>query len=502
MRGRVSRTILSGLLAGCMVITPLGAAYAEAMPAEAAVEITAEGFVETEKTSESITSETDAEAPGETTEAAEPEETPETVETEAIEESGEVIVEEAEAVSLEAGYSDPVKDFVARLYEYILQRRPDGDGLNAWTDVLKSGREQGAKVAQGFIESPEFQSRRMDDTTYLTILYKTFLNRKPDAAGLKAWQAVLDSGLSRMHVFRGFAESKEFTEICQRYGIQRGYAILNAPMDQNEGVTKFVVRCYRLCLGREADEDGLNAWCNALLNGQNTAKEVAYGFFFSDEFKRKNLTHKEYITLLYNVLMDRNPDSSGLDSWRKLLDDGYTSENIFNQFADSIEFQEICGRYGIRSGSGIYIGWRELDVADYLEEYLSLPKLLNMKPLDDVVFDGAGTAYGCESGFYFSYLPEQGRVALFNLGADNVRLFEGKVGNSASLFQGKLLGCGWEAGFYSMDEDGSLMLAYARVINGVPYIIYLMTDANGTVVNWTLKNWVEDDLIPFFECLR
>lgn len=71
---------------------------------------------------------------------------------------------------------------------------PDGDGLNAWTDVLKSGREQGAKVAQGFIESPEFQSRRMDDTTYLTILYKTFLNRDPDAAGLKAWQAVLDSG--------------------------------------------------------------------------------------------------------------------------------------------------------------------------------------------------------------------------------------------------------------------------------------------------------------------
>ena len=117
MRGRVSRTILSGLLAGCMVVTPLGAAYAEAMPAEPVVEITAEESVEIEKTSESIASETDAEAPGETTEAAEPEETLETAETEAIEESGEVIVEEAEAASLEAGYSDPVKDFVARLYE-------------------------------------------------------------------------------------------------------------------------------------------------------------------------------------------------------------------------------------------------------------------------------------------------------------------------------------------------------------------------------------------------
>ena len=132
-----------------MVVTPLSVAYAEAMPAEAAVEITAEGSAETEKTSESIASEADAEASGETLEASELEETPETVETEVIEESGEVVVEEAEAASLEAGYSDPVKDFVARLYEYILQRRPDGDGLNAWTDVLESGRRAGREGSAG-----------------------------------------------------------------------------------------------------------------------------------------------------------------------------------------------------------------------------------------------------------------------------------------------------------------------------------------------------------------
>lgn len=95
MRGRVSRMILSGLLAGCMVVTPIGAVYAEPMPAEAAVEIAAEESAETEATSERIVLETDAEAPGETLESSEPEETPETVETEVIEESGEVVVEEA-----------------------------------------------------------------------------------------------------------------------------------------------------------------------------------------------------------------------------------------------------------------------------------------------------------------------------------------------------------------------------------------------------------------------
>ena len=74
---------------------------------------------------------------------------------------------------------------------------------------------------------------------------QTFLNREPDSNGLNAWTAVLDSGLSQTTCVQRFAESDEFTKICNEYGIIRGNAILTAPMDQNEGVTKFIARCYR-----------------------------------------------------------------------------------------------------------------------------------------------------------------------------------------------------------------------------------------------------------------
>ncbi len=252
--------------------------------------------------------------------------------------------------------NDPVQDFVQRLYNYILDRPADSSGLQAWTDVLKSGKEQGAKVAQGFIESKEFQERNLDDQTYIQILYRTFLNREADSQGLQAWLNVLNSGLSRMHVFKGFAESDEFTEICQNYGIVRGNAVLTAPMDQNEGVTKFIVRCYRLCLGREADTNGLNAWCQQILSGQNTAKEAAYGFIFSSEFLSKNLSNREYVQILYQVFMNREGDSFGLDSWCDVLANGQSRLHVFNGFADSVEFQEICNEYGISSGSGIPIG--------------------------------------------------------------------------------------------------------------------------------------------------
>lgn len=253
------------------------------------------------------------------------------------------------SLKLNIAFKDLVRDFVQRLYTEVLGRNADPSGLAAWTNVLKNGTEQGAKVAQGFIDSTEFKNRNLSNEAYLKVLYRTFFDREPDASGLQAWLKVLDSGLSRLHVFKGFAESDEFTKICTAYGIDRGNANLTAPRDQNEGVTKFVVRCYRLCLGREADESGLNAWCEAILSGKNTAKDVAYGFIFSNEFQKKNLSDKEYVTVLYKVFMDRNPDTSGLNAWIKVLSQGKSRLHVFNGFADSTEFKKICDSYGVKA---------------------------------------------------------------------------------------------------------------------------------------------------------
>ena len=251
------------------------------------------------------------------------------------------------SVNVKLEIFDGVKDFVERLYQDILGRKADASGLQAWTDVLRSGSEQGAKVAQGFIDSVEFKNRSLSDKEYLTILYHTFFNRQPDASGLQAWLNVLDSGLTRMHVFRGFAESDEFTKICESYGIERGNANLTAPADQNEGVTKFVARCYRLCLGRREDSAGLNEWCNAILTGRNTAKQAAFGFVFSSEFQNKHLSDTDFIKVMYRVFLDREADASGLSAWGNVLRGGGNREHVFNGFADSPEFREICARYGI-----------------------------------------------------------------------------------------------------------------------------------------------------------
>ena len=46
--------------------------------------------------------------------------------------------------------------------------------------------------------------------------------------------------------------------------------------------------------------------------------------------------------------MDREPDASGYTMWLKGLNSGeYTREFVFQGFADSREFTNICARYGL-----------------------------------------------------------------------------------------------------------------------------------------------------------
>lgn len=248
--------------------------------------------------------------------------------------------------------ADKVEAFVQRFYKNILGRNGSKEEMAGWVNNLKSGREKGAMVGVGFIQSPEFKNKNLNDENYVKVLYKAFFGREADTSGLNAWVKVLDDGLTRMQVYRGFAESDEFTKLCAEYGIQRGNVLLTASRDKNEGVTKFVSRCYKLCLGRKADESGLEGWCSQILTGQNTAKKAAYGFVFSDEFKKKNLSDEEYVQVMYKLFLDREADGGGINAWVKILKEGKSRLHVFEGFADSPEFQKLCHQYGMNSGSG------------------------------------------------------------------------------------------------------------------------------------------------------
>ncbi|WP_418475408.1 DUF4214 domain-containing protein [Frisingicoccus sp.] len=241
-----------------------------------------------------------------------------------------------------------VEGFVTRLYKNVLGREADSAGLEAWEQVLIHHQNTGSDVACGFIFSKEFAEKQTSNEEFVEIMYHTFLDRASDSEGKADWLESLDQGLSREYIIHGFVESKEFSDLCKQYGILRGSVNLSRIADQYPEITKFLVRNYRLCLGREADKKGLNEWCEAIRSGQNTAKEAAAGFVFSREFEKKELSDEDFIKTMYNVFMDREADEIGMQEWQQVLSDGKSREHVFNGFADSKEFKKICESYGIK----------------------------------------------------------------------------------------------------------------------------------------------------------
>lgn len=240
-----------------------------------------------------------------------------------------------------------VENFVARLYELVLGRRPDKAGLDNWKTLLLNKEKTGAEVAEGFVMSKEFIAQNLTNDEYVEVLYQTFLNRKSDKAGKEDWVKRLSEGLSRMYVFKGFAESEEFGDICDSYGIIRGEVVLTNIMDLNPDVTMFVYRNYKQFLDREPDKAGHLEWVTWLVQGEQSPKQVAYGFVFSKELEDKHLSNEEYVKVLYRGIFDREADKTGLETWVTLLNQGKSRSEIFDGFADSDEFSRMVTRFGL-----------------------------------------------------------------------------------------------------------------------------------------------------------
>ncbi|MCR5803509.1 MAG: DUF4214 domain-containing protein [Clostridia bacterium] len=113
-------------------------------------------------------------------------------------------------------------EFATRLYTCCLNRDPEEDGLKFWALSLTNLEVTGADTADLFFESEEFKGFNTSNEDYIKRLYTTFMGREYDDAGLTFWLSEMNNGLSRHDVLVGFANSKEFTEICASYGINRG----------------------------------------------------------------------------------------------------------------------------------------------------------------------------------------------------------------------------------------------------------------------------------------
>jgi len=117
----------------------------------------------------------------------------------------------------------------------------------------------------------------------------------------------------------------------------------------------FTLKLFLATLERIPNADGLSFWVNELRSGNRTGARVASDFIFSDEMARRGLSDREYIVVLCNALMGRNPSPDGVTFWVNQMNTvhGGSRHSIFVEFVNSDEFGRICDEYGIVRGTAI-----------------------------------------------------------------------------------------------------------------------------------------------------
>ncbi len=131
-------------------------------------------------------------------------------------------------------------NFVQQAYTVYLHRPPEINGLTYWTNLMAHGLTDEQLEAE-FIGSAEYiKDHGGTGAGWVTGMYEDLLGRAPDANGLAFWTGQFNAGISPASIALGFAASseREGNLIAADYEIYLGRAV--DPATENYWVQQFL----------------------------------------------------------------------------------------------------------------------------------------------------------------------------------------------------------------------------------------------------------------------
>jgi len=184
--------------------------------------------------------------------------------------------------------------FVDQTYLDLLGRAPSSGERSLWAAALANGTADRADL----VESARRGSDGTDVVDPTVRLYRAFLQRTPDAGGLRFWVSRKRAGtwtITRMADH--FASSSEF---LRKYG-----TLTNR---------QFVTRIYTDVMGRNADPGGVDYWTRQLDLRRKSRGQVMVGFSESSEYRRKQAEITD-VSVASIFLLGRAPTSGEVTAW-------------------------------------------------------------------------------------------------------------------------------------------------------------------------------------------
>lgn len=243
-------------------------------------------------------------------------------------------------------FIDGINAFIDRIYYIALGRTTDPDGRFTWFNHIIYDGYTGADLVRGFLFSPEFLNKNCTNEEFVEILYQVILDRHADPEGMATWTQALRDGQSRQSVIDGFLGSVEWANLCLIYGIPSGNtatpSIAILPTDRSKSFAQWL---YYATYARMPGDQDIHDWGTQLSNLQLSGTDLARQFFFSPEIN--NLSNYDFLVRLYRSVLDREPNGD-FDSCLAMLNNGtVTRESVFAMATESVQWAQTCGGFGL-----------------------------------------------------------------------------------------------------------------------------------------------------------
>ncbi|HEV3022715.1 MAG TPA: DUF4214 domain-containing protein, partial [Pirellulales bacterium] len=212
---------------------------------------------------------------------------------------------------------------VDKLYNQVLGRSADAQGLQFWTAQIMGGASYGV-VAQGIFESDErlnaiIAGGQLGSITYPGY-YPQFLLRPADPAGLAYWKGIWKQDGGPDHVISGMIGSPEF------------YASAGQQHPNLSPNAAWVTALYERLLHREPEAAGLTYWTGNLDDGAMTRQQVVLGFVDSTE------NFMNLVTGFFQQYLQRNPTPTELTTYVDEFQAGGSQRNVQIAIIDLPEY--------------------------------------------------------------------------------------------------------------------------------------------------------------------
>ena len=234
--------------------------------------------------------------------------------------------------NLDITYGKPIDEYIDRTFHAFLERYPMQDERSVNRANLLNGNITGPVFAGSLLESVR---EGVTAEEFVEIIYEGVLFRTPETEGVKSWAEKLKSGeITREALLHEFLYSDEYEDICYRYDVL---------FSKEMTINSFVKRTFAAVLNERATQEDLDYWVPSLTNKEESALDLFETLWTTEAYLNFAPDNKEYVESLYKAIFFKAPDAEGVDYFVGQLDNGsMTRYDVFMGFLFSEQYQETC----------------------------------------------------------------------------------------------------------------------------------------------------------------